>query len=205
MLEITMNGLSRSFAERRVWSGLEGSFRGGERVVVRGANGSGKTTLLKVLAGVLAPTEGEVVIREEGDTRDDAWRRRWLGYVGPDLFLYEELTAEENLDFFARVRGMPRDPARDREVLREVGLEKRSDEPVGTLSTGMRQRAKLAFVLQAEPRILLLDEPGSNLDAAGRGLVARVVESAASRNAVVILATNDPLEAELGTRTFELV
>ena len=141
MLEITLKGLSRSFAERRVWKGLEGSFQAGERVVVRGPNGSGKTTLLKVLAGVLNPTEGEVIIREDGEVRDETWRRRWVGYIGPDLFLYEELSAEENLDFFARVRGMPRDPARDRGVIREVGLEKRSDEPVGTLSTGMRQRA----------------------------------------------------------------
>ena len=172
MVELHIERLERAFGDRRVLTGINASLKGGDRLLVRGPNGSGKSTLLKVLCGVLAPTGGRVRLLEGGEERDADWRRHATSYLGPDLVLYEEFSALENLDFFGRLRGLGRDEARDRALLQRLGLGARAEDPIGTLSTGMRQRAKLAFALQAAPRLLLLDEPGSNLDDAGRKLVA---------------------------------
>jgi heme exporter protein A len=204
MLEIKLEGLSRSFAERQVIKDLTATVPAGERCVVRGPNGSGKTTLLKVVAGVLHPTAGRVRIVADGEDRDALWIRRWTGFMGPDLFLYDELSAAENLDFFAAVRGLPRDPGRERRILEQVRLDHRRDDPIRTLSTGLRQRAKLAFAIQAEPRILLLDEPSSNLDPEGRKLVKDVVDAVAGEDRVVLIATNDPEEREWGTSNLDM-
>jgi ABC-type multidrug transport system ATPase subunit len=204
MLEIRLEGLSRSFAEREVIRDLSAVIPAGERCVVRGPNGSGKTTLLKIVAGVLVPTGGRVRVNADGAERDAAWIRRWTGFMGPDLFLYDELSAAENLDFFAAVRGLPRDPGRERRILEQVRLDHRRDDPIRTLSTGLRQRAKLAFAIQADPRILLLDEPSSNLDREGRDLVKEVVDGVTGQDRVVIIATNDPEEREWGTKNLDL-
>lgn len=204
MLEIHLEDLSRSFGERQVLRGISTVIRGGERLLVRGPNGSGKTTLLKVLAGLLGPTGGGFRVLDGGDARDDAWRRRWTGYVSPDLVLYDEFSPLENLAFFSRVRALDPEPTRDRALLERVGLGDRFHQPVGTLSTGLRQRAKLAFALQGSPRVLLLDEPGANLDQPGRTFVADTVTSFSGPETIVIVATNDPAEFGLGTRTLEL-
>jgi ABC-type multidrug transport system ATPase subunit len=204
MLTIRLDRLSRSFGDRRVLESLTDTFRGGERVLVRGPNGSGKSTLLRVLAGVLSPSGGSIQVREGESLRDAAWRRRWTGYTAPDLHLYDEFSALENLAFFGMARGLPREPGRDEGLLARLGLGNRRHDPLGTLSTGLRARAKLAFALQGRPRILLLDEPGSNLDAAGRKVVEEAVASSAGEEHLVVLASNDPAEFALGTRTLEL-
>ena len=204
MIEIQLEDLNRSFGDRKVLNGITASLASGDRLLVRGPNGSGKSTLLRILAGLLASTGGRVRWLENGEERDQAWRRRATGYLAPDLVLYEEFSPLENLDFFARVRGLPVDHRRDGGLLERLGLQGRLDDPLGTFSTGMRQRAKLAFALQAAPRILLLDEPGSNLDDAGRALVARTVGEFGDGEGIVIVATNDPAEFALGNRTLEL-
>jgi ABC-type multidrug transport system ATPase subunit len=205
MIEVVLEGVSRSFADRRVLEGLSATFRGGERVLVRGPNGSGKSTLLRILAGVLAPTGGGVRVQDGDTPRDPAWCRRWTGYMAPDLHLYDEFSPLENLTFFGMMRGLGKNRSRDEALLGRLGLGKRLDDPLGTLSTGLRARAKLAFALQGRPRILLLDEPGSNLDAAGRGLIEGAVGEYAGEGALVVIASNDPAEFSLGTRTLELV
>jgi heme exporter protein A len=206
MVAIHVEKLSKAFSNRSVLRGLSVTIQGGERLVVRGPNGSGKSTFLRILAGLLTPSGGTVRLSTpDGTSADRDWRRRWTGYLSPDLTLYEEFSALENLEFFARARGLGRNRARDQGLLGTLGLGDRLHDPLGTLSTGLRQRAKLAFALQGEPRILLLDEPGSNLDQAGRDLIARTVLDYAGRGSAVVIATNDPLELELGTRTLDLV
>ncbi len=204
MIEVRLQGIERSFGERRVLKGIDLSLSGGDRLLVRGPNGSGKSTCLKILAGLLGPTGGKLTVTEDGAEVDGARRRRLTGYLAPDLVLYEEFSPMENLTFFARVRGMAPDPERDASLLARLGLGKRLHDPIGTLSTGMRQRAKLAFALQAGPRLLLLDEPGSNLDAPGRGLVAGAVDEFSARGGIVVVASNDPAEFSMGNRTLEL-
>ena len=204
MIEVIVQDLQRSFGERKVLRGITASLRGGDRLLVRGPNGSGKSTLLRILAGLLSASGGTMRFLEDGRELEPDRRRRLTGYLSPDLVLYEEFSALENLDFFARLRGIPVDHERDGGLLERLGLRGRLHDPLGTFSTGMRQRAKLAFALQAAPELLLLDEPGSNLDQEGRALVAEVVEEFAGRGGIVVVASNDQAEFTLGRKTLEL-
>jgi ABC-type multidrug transport system ATPase subunit len=204
MVEIALERVERSFGDRVALAGITATIAGGERWLVRGPNGSGKTTLLKIVAGLIGPTGGRVVFREGDTVRDAAWRRHALGYVSPDLVLYEEFSLLENLEFFGKLRGLPPDTARDTRLLERVGVGTRVHDRLGTLSTGMHQRVKIAFAVQTAPQVLLLDEPGSNLDAPGRALVEEIVHESAGRGAAVVIASNDPSEFPLGTRVLEL-
>ncbi|HEX2254346.1 MAG TPA: ATP-binding cassette domain-containing protein [Thermoanaerobaculia bacterium] len=165
---LAFRDLSRRFGRLSVLRGVSGAAGAGEVLVVTGANGSGKSTLLRCLAGLLAPDAGSIEYREDGGAvlaADE--RRRRVGYVAPDLALYEELTGAENLAFFARLRGVDR--ARGGLLLDRLGLPR--DRAVGALSSGMRQKLRWAWALLHHPRLLLLDEPFQNLDAGGEAVV----------------------------------
>lgn len=121
----------------------------GEIGVIMGANGAGKSTLLKIIAGLLPPTSGTAQVTVDGIELDAMQRRQVLGYVAPDLTLYRELTGVENLEFFARVRGIRLERSRLKTLLELVGLKGRGRDLVGAYSSGMRQRLKYAFALWA--------------------------------------------------------
>jgi heme exporter protein A len=124
--------------------------------------------------------------------------RSMVGYVSPELNLYPELSARENLQFFADVTSRPSKPIQ--ELLTQVGLGKRLDDPIGNYSSGMRQRVRLALAALHEPAILLLDEPGLALDEAGQEVVLSMIREQQQRGGIVILATNDQRERELVQR-----
>ena len=181
--------LAKSFSGPPLFTGL--SFRADAGITaVTGPNGSGKTTLLKILAGLMRPTRGSVrVIRGGAEAAGDE-RRLLLGWAGPDLELYGDFTALENLLFFRKLAGMSADPGDLRGRLALVGLDRDAGRPVREFSTGMKQRLRIAFALLADPGILLLDEPYAGLDADGRRRVAALVEEQGTR-APVVLASND--------------
>jgi heme exporter protein A len=200
-MHLVAEKLSRSFG-RRAFGPLSFDVARGRVLGVAGENGSGKTTLLKTLAGLIRPSAGRARIflddEEAGDghePRDIPWR---IGWVAPDLALYGELTAEENLIFFERVRGLAPTPGRARALLEGVGLPESSysKKALGALSTGQRQRVKLAFATLHEPDLLLLDEPGANLDEAGRSIVQKVVSGQRLRG-ITVIASNDPRDLAL--------
>ena len=200
-MRLVAENLSRSFG-RRAFGPVSFRVETGRVLGVAGENGSGKTTLLKTLAGLIRPSAGRAKIflddEEAGDghePRDIPWR---IGWVAPDLALYGELTAEENLTFFERVRGLAPAPGRARTLLEGVGLpsESHSQKSLSSLSTGQRQRVKLAFATLHEPDLLLLDEPGANLDEAGRSIVQKVVASQRLRG-ITVIASNDPRDLAL--------
>jgi heme exporter protein A len=199
LLEI--EGVGKSYGARRVLRDLSLAVGAGEVVAVVGVNGSGKSTLLKIVAGLLRPSRGRVLVRGETDT---SRRRALVGYAAPDLSMYSELTGSENLTFFDAVRGVraPREEYDRR--LASVGLEGRGGDVVSTYSSGMRQRLRLAFATGHGPALLLLDEPSLALDEQGVSLVARIVAEQRERGGSVLLATNDPREAALGDRTIAL-
>ena len=170
---------------------------------VTGPNGSGKSTLLRIVAGLLRPNRGACVLRREGREIARGDRRDHVGLATPDLSFYEEFTVGENLVFAAEARGLADPRGRVRESLERVGLWVRAGDRADALSSGMRQRLRLAFALLHRPPVLLLDEPGSHLDDDGRAMVARLVDEHRSHG-LVLIATNEEREWKLADRKIEL-
>ena len=158
-----------------------------------GRNGSGKSTLLKCLAGLLTPTEGSI--------EADGFREGLdLAMAALDQSVYPQLSIREHLDLFGRLRGCD---SRADELLEQIGLSAFAQRLAHQLSTGMRNRLKLALAIQSNPRLLLLDEPGAALDEQGKVLVESICREQLQRGALVV-ATNDPSEKRLGTHELEL-
>ncbi len=204
--EIRLDKVSHAFGERRVFSPLEATFLSGEVGVVTGFNGSGKSTLFRIIAGLLQPTQGAVDVLQSGKPLDALLRRAHIGYVSPDLTLYRELTAVENLQFFAELQGKNFRKSELAELLNEVGLKGRGRDFVGAYSNGMRQRLKYAFALLNAPPILLLDEPTANLDVVGMEMVERIVTRQRShpQGGITLIATNEPRELGWGDTVVRL-
>ena len=187
---LAAENLDKSFSGPPLFSGLDLRVETG-LVAVTGRNGSGKTTLLKILAGLMRPTSGRVRVERDGRALEDQERRLAVGWAGPDLALYGELTAEENLAFFRRAAGRAASREDIRRRLNDAGLAEESfGRRVEEYSTGMKQRLRVAFATLFDPPLLLLDEPTAGLDAEGRAMVLGVIEGARRRGAVVV-ASND--------------
>lgn len=199
-IRISFSDVAKRYDARVVFRSVSGEAAPGEALVITGPNGSGKSTLLAILCGLLRPTRGEIR-HQRGDERVErhAWRRH-LGVVAPSMAVYEELDAIENLRFFARVRGMGPSDERCRECLRTVGLDPDRRTLVRGFSTGMAQRLKIAQALLHEPAVMVLDEPGSNLDPAGKDWLEEQVRGMVAAGRTVLLATNDRREMEWGSR-----
>lgn len=197
-------GVVKRFGEQKVLPGVSGELRPGRVLVVAGPNGSGKSTLLAILAGLVRPSRGEVRYLN-GDT--PLPRRAWyplLGAASPDMALYEELSALENLRLFARLRGCFEGLEPLGALLVRLGLAALHHEKrVGAFSSGMRQRVKLAQAVLHNPAVLLLDEPSANLDEDGHLRVGSLVEQLAPTTAIAV-ATNDPREMAWGDAHLEL-
>ncbi len=197
LFELHLDNVTKRFGHRSVFSNVCAEVRTGETLVVTGHNGSGKSTLLSVIAGLLPPDRGAVRFVSGGKDVAVDDRRRILSLVAPDLTLYPELTALENLEFFARVRGLPWQREKAVQLLARVGLAGRERDLTGTFSSGMRVRAKYAVALYSEPLVLLLDEPTAMLDESGVQIVDQVISEQRSRG-ILVLATNDPRETRYG-------
>ncbi len=197
-VDLVAENLTRSFGGRRIVGPLSFRVPPGRVLGVAGPNGSGKTTLVKTLAGLLRPTTGRVLLDGGGGLRPPRDAADAIGWVAPDLALYGELTAAENLRFFARLHGRPAPASWADEAIARVGLDpgRIAATPLRALSTGQRQRIKLVYATLHEPAVLLLDEPGSNLDEAGRAVVARIVAEQRTRGAAVV-ASHDAADLAL--------
>lgn len=201
---VSFEDLWKRFGRRAVLTGVSGTLRPGRVLVVTGPNGAGKSTLLSIVSGLLRPSRGTVRYRN-GET--ELPRRAWCGVIGvaaPDMAVYEELSAIENLRLFTRLRGLRATDDQLAELLDRLGLAAREQRrPVGVYSSGMKQRVKLAQALVHDPPVLLLDEPSSNLDGAGHEVVAALVRERRPATAIAV-ATNDPREAAWGDEEIHL-
>ncbi len=203
-IRISFADVAKRYDLRVIFRSVSGEAVPGEVLVITGPNGSGKSTLLSILCGLLRPTRGSIHhFQGEADLERGSWRHH-LGVVAPSMAVYEELDAMENLRFFARVRGI--DGARDRcrECLEMVGLDPARKTPVRGFSTGMAQRLKIAQAVLHDPLVLVLDEPGSNLDPEGKDWLEGHVRGLAVEGKTVLLATNDRREMEWGERRVAL-
>jgi len=189
---LQVENLGKRFGERWVFRGLTFSLNPGDALIVLGANGSGKSTLLKIVAGLLAPSQGTI----QGLNEDP---RSAIGLSALDMQVYGHLTVEEHIQLAGQLRGV----SFDETLLAKVGLAERKHQPAMQLSSGMRARLKLALAIQAQPNLLLLDEPGAGLDESGRGMLEKICMEQRQRGCL-LLATNDPSERRLGTLELNL-
>ncbi len=200
-LAIRFQSVTKRFERRIVLRNLSLAVTEHQTLVVAGPNGSGKSTLLKLAAGLIRPSAGEISITVAGRRLNPSAARFAIGYISPELALYNELTAVENLTFFATVRGLHLSHDELAGLLSRVGLKGRGRDCVSDFSSGMRQRLKLACAVLHHPPILLFDEPTSYLDEEGAGLVQEILEKHRLLG-VAMIATNEPREREWGTDVY---
>ena len=162
-----------------------------ERLAVLGPNGAGKTTLIALLATLVRPSAGTLRIMgyDSADAPNEVRRR--IGVVAHRTYLYEELSAHENVLFYGRLYGVPDLAARVETLLRLVDIYARRDDQVGSLSRGMQQRVALARALVHDPAVLLLDEPDTGLDQEHLDLLASLVQGRAIPQRAVVLTTHN--------------
>ena len=187
--EVSVEDVSRHFGRRRAVSRMTFRATRGMILGLLGPNGAGKSTLLAMLATVLRPSSGAIrygTLPSAGPTL-----RSRIGVLGHDLFLYPELTARENLAFFAGLYGIADSDTRARAALERAGLDTRGDDPVASFSRGMRQRVALERALIHDPRLALLDEPFTGLDDASTAALLGRLKALRESGAIVILATHD--------------
>ncbi len=188
---IEVENLTKNFGNHHALSGVNFKVGEGEFLVVLGANGAGKTTLIKVLASIMKPSSGRVIIAGM-EVKDNADKiRRLIGIVTHQTFLYSELTAYENFNFYCRMYDVPDAEERIHEVAEIVGMKQHLHQRVKTLSRGMQQRLSLARSLLHRPLILLLDEPESGLDEQIRATIWEVLRREEGAKRTIVLATHN--------------
>jgi len=203
---LAARGIRRSFGRVRVLQGLDLTLAPGEALAVAGPNGAGKSTLLRILAGLMRPTAGEVRVLDRPLAGDGAEARRAIGLLSHHSLLYDDLTLLENLTFAARLYGLAAPAAVARAALDAAGLGARLDDSPRRLSRGLLQRAAIARALLHGPRVLLLDEPFTALDAASAERLREALRARLAEGLGLIVVTHHLAEVwELATRVAVMV
>jgi len=187
---VALIDVSRHFGRRRAVSHVSLTARSGEIVGLLGPNGAGKSTLLGMLATLVTPSSGEIRYGDRHYDRPSQALRHRIGLLGHEPHLYPELSARQNLTFFARLYGLEPRSSVDK-ALDAAGLADRRDDDIEGFSRGMRQRLALERALLHEPRLVLLDEPFTGLDDRAVGVVSARLKQLSSSGAIVVLATHD--------------
>lgn len=190
-LMIEARGLTRRFGDRTAVNGVDLEIRRGESLALFGPNGSGKTTLLRLLTSALKPSAGSFTIAGLDPRVADREARRILGALYHQTFLYDDLSARDNLLFFARLYGASDADRRAESLLAAVGLAERADDPVRSFSRGMQQRVSLARCLIHEPRVVILDEPFTGLDPHSAATFTETLQTMRSRGRTLLLVTHN--------------
>jgi ABC-2 type transport system ATP-binding protein len=197
-IAIGARGLRKTFGEFVAVKGIDLEVRYGEVYGLLGANGAGKTTTIKMLCGLLPPSEGEVRLAGEvGELRSEDVRQQ-VGYMSQKFSLYDDLTIDENLDFFAGVYQVPRErrAARKQWVLQFAGLEGKGGQLTGSLPGGWKQRVAFGAAIMHEPRVLFLDEPTSGVDPIARRAFWAMINQLADQGTAILVTTHYLEEAE---------
>ena len=190
---IEARGLDKTFGSVPILRGVDLAVSAGTAAMVVGRNGAGKSTLVRILAGLSAPTAGAVLLFGLPSRTLAADLRRRLSIVTHQSFLYPNLTARENLEFYARLYGVADTGNEISRWIERVGLAAAADARVRTFSRGMEQRLTLARALLTGPAVLLMDEPFAALDAEGVAMVASILREAIARGCAVVLTAHQPL------------
>jgi heme exporter protein A len=203
MFSFSVSGIGKHYGETLLFKDVSFELKQGDVLAIAGWNGSGKSTLLRIIAGLARPSVGRIEMFLSGKPIPKELRRRFVGMVAPALSLYDELTGIENLEFFYRVRGIGRKRADCLAVIDRMELAEHANKLCGDYSSGMKQRLKLAQAVLHEPPLLLLDEPGCNLDSKGIRVVEDVI-SMQRESGISIIASNEKREVDYADRTINL-
>ena len=198
---IEVKKLVKRFGLKTILRGLDFSVASGEFVALLGPNGAGKTTFLRILATLSRPSMGQVKVAGYHLPNEAARVRARLGVVSHMPLLYPDLTAEENLQFYARMYGIANMETRISEVLEMVGLENRRKDLVRTFSRGMQQRLAIGRAVIHDPEVMLFDEPYTGLDQDASEMLDDVLRTVAAEGRTVVMTSHDLVRAEdLATR-----
>ena len=191
---LTFTDVTRNFGRRRALNRVSLTCRAGELVALIGPNGAGKSTLLAIAATLLKPSSGQVLYGTQPAAGAGVAVRARIGLLAHDLFIYPELSAHENLTFFAELHGVATGGSLVEEALARANLLDRRDDPVSSFSRGMRQRLAIERALLHAPRLLLLDEPFTGLDDDAVRATSERLRRVRDAGAIVLVTTHD-LEA----------
>ena len=195
---IVVEGLTKRFGSMTAVDNISFSIPKGSIFGFLGPNGSGKSTTLRILCGVLHPTSGKVLVDGRDVVRETEAVRQNIGYMSQRFSLYEDLTVDENLNFYAGIYGLSREQcaARKKELVDMAGLNGREKALAGTLSGGWKQRLALGCAMIHKPRLLILDEPTAGVDPVSRRVFWQIIHGFASEGITVLATTHYMDEAE---------
>lgn len=188
---IEVRKLVKTFGHRAVLRGLDLTINEGDFVTLMGANGAGKTTLMHIIASLSKPTAGEISINGYRLADSASELRRFIGLVSHKTLLYDDLTANQNLRFYARMYDVANALERIEIVLNQVGLWPRRHDPVRTYSRGMQQRLAIARAILHNPPILLLDEPDTGLDQHAAGMLGELLRAVGISQRTILMTTHN--------------
>lgn len=183
--------IRKSFSNRPVLRDISLEIQPGTFAVIAGGNGAGKTTLLRILAKLVKPDEGTILLGEKDLWAESDEVRSQLGFLSHQIYLYDELSALENLRFTARLFGLKNYQPRITAVLQKLHLYHRQFDPIKTYSRGMQQRLALARAILHNPDLLLLDEPFSGLDESGIEIFTSFIQEFKAQNKSAIIVSHN--------------
>jgi len=195
-LSIQFSEVEKRYGMRLALRGISLEIAAGECVALVGQNGSGKTTLFKIAAQLTRPSRGKITFDSGENPISLEEVKSRIGMVGHHTLLYEELSAEENLIFFAKLFGLENSAEKARQALQPVGLSDRATDLVRTFSRGMRQRLSIARALLASPGLLLLDEAGTGLDPEGQHWLAATIQRLRDSGCTILMSTHGRNETQ---------
>jgi heme ABC exporter ATP-binding subunit CcmA len=195
-LQIQFHEVEKRYGMRLALRGVSLEIAAGECVALVGHNGSGKTTLLKIAAQLTRPSRGKIEFHAGQDHLSLEQVKSRVGMVGHHTLLYEELTADENLIFFAKLFGLQNPAEKTSQALQPVGLSGRATDLVRTFSRGMRQRLSIARALLASPGLLLLDEAGTGLDPEGQHWLGTTIKRLRDSGCTILMSTHGRNETQ---------
>ncbi|MBX2975226.1 MAG: ABC transporter ATP-binding protein [Ignavibacteriaceae bacterium] len=205
MISYTLNvdSITKTFGRRLIFKNVSLNCEQPGIWGIAGPNGSGKSTFVKCLCGIISPSSGKITHTLNGREIESEELHNHIGFVSPYLVLYDEFTAEENLKFFAEIRGVKYNQAKIDYLLNEFLLFDRKKDFVKAYSSGMKQRLKFLFALMHSPALVILDEPISNLDNSGKEKVYKIIGEEAKKS-IIIIASNDDSDLALCSSVLEL-
>jgi heme exporter protein A len=187
---LELENITKTFGRRLIFKDISIKLNSPNIIGVSGRNGAGKSTFVKILSGLISPSKGKVKHYLNDKQVETEYVFNHLGFVSPYLVLYDEFTASENLFYFCKIRNIDYDKKFAKELLEKVNLYDRRNDIVKAYSSGMKQRLKYAFALIHKPSLIILDEPTSNLDEAGKKVVYNFIENY-GKEKLVIVASNE--------------